>query len=584
MTDTPSSAGRPILAWWSVPHATPPSTPVRLVGPALVLALLAFLLFAVGGMLLLWHALDGIAPWNQGCGRWCWHPGPWEVVSYLPFDPWDQPWAVYGRTVPGAVVGLAVGTWLFSRALRPVTGIKHVMGPELLRGQDALLACRGRGNPGDLLLHPSLPLEREAWTRSVLVVGGVGSGKTQIIEPVVEQIAERGLRALVLDTKGDYTSHFPRAAILSPWDARTCYWDIAADVCTVADAQALAAALVPPSSGTNRHWDDSSRAIMTGVIVALQKACGDGWGWGTFSRALAAGYNPLREMLQEAYPEAVALLGEGTSSGTATSSALASLAGHTQVVHNLARAWGDGEVPGRSGPMERLSLKAWARGKSPRSMILLHAGADSALSRAWLSAAFAVAGQTLLSLPDSRHRLSFLVLDEMTAVRLHLDGLIERGRSKGVCCIAGFQDLAQVAQVYGEHTARALPAMVGTQVICRVAPGETRERVSKWLGQRRVLVRTHTRTSAAGGGSEAHGAHEEMRPVVAATELSELGPRRTKKGFVIEAIVARGGDVLLLAWPGREWKKRRRPRVPARWTRPGGATISREPSADDVGP
>lgn len=570
-------ARRPILAWWTVPATVPPSTPVYTLGPALLLGVGAFLVCAVGGMLALWHTLDGVLPWNNGCGHWCWHPGPWEVVSYLPRDPWDQPWVVYSRTVPGAVLGLIVGVWLFWLEFKPRPALRHVSGPELLDGKDAVKACRDIADGAECLrLHPCLPLQREAWTQGVLVAGAVGAGKTQIIEPVVEQAIRAGVKSLVLDTKGDYTAHFPAGAILSPWDARTRYWDIAADVQTVAEAQAFAAALVPPGHGENQHWNESSRAILVGVLVALQRTYGTGWGWRTLANALAAGHQVLREMLHEFYPEAVALLGDGSPHGTTTASAMASLAGHTQVVSNLARAWGDGDVPGRRGKMKRLSLRAWAAdGYEGRRTILLHAGADAALSRAWLSAAYAIAGQALLALPDSRRRIVFIVLDEMTAVRLHLDGLMERGRSKGLCCILGVQDLAQVAAIYGEHQAATLPAMLGTQIICRVSPGATREKIARWLGQRRVWVPAMTQSSSSHGQSVSSAAHEEMRAVVEPTELSELGARATRNGFVVDAILAREGYVLRLSWPGRVWLKKRRGHVPARWTIPDdGAAAS----------
>lgn len=562
-----------MLVWWPAPSTVPPSVPVLALGPALVLGVGAFLVCAIGGMLLLWHLLDGLAPWNDGCGHWCWHPGPWEVVSYLPFDPWDQPLAVYGRTLPGAVVGLALGAWLFVAHFKPSVALQHVSGPELLHGKMALAACEAMAEAGGIRLHPCLPLARDAWTQSVLLAGAVGAGKTQIIEPVVEQLDQRNIKALVLDTKGDYTQHFPHAAVLSPWDARTRYWDIAADVRTVADAQAFAAALVPPSHGVNKHWDESSRAIFTGAIVALQQTYGEQWGWATLAGALSSGFQALYGMLQECYPEALALLGDGKASGT--TSALQSLAGHTQVVSNLARAWGNGDVPGRDGPMKRLSLRAWASDDyHGRRMLLLHAGADAALSRAWLSAAYAVAGQAMLALPDSRRRMVFLVLDELTAVRLNLDGIIERGRSKGICCVVGVQDLAQVADVYGPLKAVSIPAMVGTHVVCRVSPGETREKVARWLGERRVCVPATTDSVGPGGASVSSAAHEEMRPVVEPSELSELGARKTRDGFTVEAILAHKGQVLLLEWPGRKWEKRRRGQVPAAWTKPAGCDVA----------
>lgn len=559
---------RPITVIWEAPHDTPPSVPVRRLGPAFLLGFIVCVgVYALVGMAL-WQASGGVS-WLAG---W----PVWKVLVAYPLSLTHTALVVHERLFPALVLGAGAGLGVAVLVSRPYSATQHIAGPQVLTGALAVKVAqamswqRRAADPHDAVfaLHPALVLPRQDWTRDIILTGSVGSGKTQILLPVVAQQVETRTRALVLDTKGDYTSHF-RGAILSPWDARTRYWDIAADVRTVANAQAFAAALVPERVHGDSHFDNAARAIVTGVVVAVQNIAhetGNAWGWRTLSEALSGGIDLLDKLLSEYYPAAVPLLGKGSDKTQA--STLATLAAHTQVISNLARAWGNGDVPGRDGTMKRISLRKWAQdGYRGTPVVFLHAGPDRVLSRVWLSLATSIAGAALLALPDSRERIAFLVLDELTAVgRLDIVGIIERGRSKGVSVLAGFQDVAQLREVYGPNIAAALSAMVGTHVICQIAPGETREMVADWCGKRRVAVPTATKS----GTNTSSGIHEEMRALVNPADLtSELGPQKTKHGFAVRALVIPGGsDLMVLDFPGKAWPKIRRPHVPAAWTLP----------------
>jgi hypothetical protein len=78
--------------------------------------------------------------------------------------------------------------------------------------------------------------------------------------------------------------------------------------------------------------------------------------------------------------------------------------------------------------------------------------------------------------------------------------------------------------------------------------------------------------------------HEENRAVVQPHELSELGKvtgKRFPMNWGIRAMVALGGDVLTLDFPGVSPPKRRTPHRPAKWTR-GPARPGMEPEQTPV--
>lgn len=520
--------------WWSVPPGVPPSVPVREFAPALLAGLVAGLLVYVVAM----HVLGVV-----------WHDMLWHPVWFFTTVP-----LVSWKTEATAVAAVISAVAVFALLWRAKPAERHLGGPQVLSGRSARREAQRldqQAPTNAVWIHPLLRLPE--WTRHVLISGSVGSGKSQILMPIAEQICRRHIPALVLDTKGDYTSHFPQALILSPWDCRSAYWDVARDIRTKEQASAFADALIPVSDGTGRHFDLACRQILTGVLVGLQSDAGTSWGWRMLATVLNGGAAKLLAILEQHYPSACDLIRDPRN--PTTGSTLASLASHCRVIHDLATAWGDGDVPGRNGKMERFSLATWRKGKNP--MVCLHTGLDQSLSRGWLAAFYATAAGMLLRLPDSQTRRVFILLDELTAIgKIDLAGLFERGRSKGVCVVAGFQDLAQVRALYGKDFADALSGMVGTQIICQIGPGETRERVAEWCGSERIAIPTITHSHH---GESQHGVssgvHEENRKLVMSAELfTELGKRKHLGGrFSIRSLLLAGGDVLVLDWPGRKW-------------------------------
>ncbi|MGN6317515.1 type IV secretion system DNA-binding domain-containing protein [Trinickia sp.] len=75
-------------------------------------------------------------------------------------------------------------------ALRPRDRLIHASGERLLRGADAERTAQIESNAIKLYiwLHPSLALSKDNMTEHVLISGGVGGGKTQILARTLRQI------------------------------------------------------------------------------------------------------------------------------------------------------------------------------------------------------------------------------------------------------------------------------------------------------------------------------------------------------------------------------------------------------------
>lgn len=480
-------------------------------------------------------------------------------------------------------LSLAVSGWVTRKALIPRSNTWHLSGPQLLEGKAADKEAQSRGlqkkqrmaDPFALAMHPLLVLPKKHWARHVLLNGSVGSGKTQILLYWIQQILAKDLKLFLYDVKGDFTAKGDfgtghRPIIVSPYDRRSYVWDIARDVRTPTQAAAFAASLIPEEQGNGKFWTIAAQQLLTGALRSLQNTKGTKWSWSDLAAAVAQGAPAMLPMLQEHYVKAAPLIANEESQSTG--SVLATLAGYTRVIDDLALAW-----PHRS---KLFAMTDWIRDDyAGRKQVIVQAGSDAQLTRAYIAAMINVAVPAIISpaLPDNEEgRFLGFFLDELPSIgRLSIEPLLALGRSKGVVCALCVQDNAQLDLVYGKETTKALSSMVGTQIVCQVQAGETRDELAQKLGKHKVAWRTHEAGAVV---------HEESRGLVSSGELTDkLGFRRGKRfgkeRWGIRALLQMGGDLLLLDFPGQKFPDQRKGQEPAKWTLgpAGGRPLSPPP-------
>jgi hypothetical protein len=582
----------------------PPSVPVRHWHTALFLSISGALTSFAGFAFALWRPLPllgappvgGFASHLAGWGNvlLCMASGGHiaradtqeylDLLSDLASNVPETPWATWSRFVLSLGVGLTIGVWLLRAALVPRNAEQHLAGARLLTGREALRAAKREaarlrsGAPGLLCLHPAFAWPRSHWVRHCLIVGSVGSGKSQIILPLVNQLVAADQKAIIFDSKGEFTQAFPEALLISPFDARTAIWDVGADVTTRDDAVVFAGSLIPENE-KNPFFHTSSQMLLTGIVWSLQTDYGPRWSWRALAARMALPAEELTRLLQVHYPEAAVLLNpQARSAGDVHSTLL----GASRLIRPLAAAWGASRVDGK--PRRRISLCAWARDdyRGRKRQLILGSGSNAQLTRAYVSAMLNVLVPHIASaeLPDSQERVLAFVLDELPALgKVNVVPLIDRARSKGVLCVLGFQDMAQLRMVYGPDLAQAIPSMIATHVICQISPGETRDAIAAMIGKRRVAVFESTTTAS---DSNQRIVEHHDRPILLPSDLTVgLGPHRSRtytNGFAVRALVMAGGDILQLDFPGTVLPARRRPFVPAAWLAPVQASAA-EPAA-----
>lgn len=478
-------------------------------------------------------------------------------------------WIVVMASLSAAVICFAV-TYIWSPKRDRV---RHLRGFRLLSGWRAVLAGRKaerasrRSSGSGLVLAPGLTIGRERESRHVLVTGATGSGKSVIIRSWLRQILERGDRAIVHDTKGDALATLPikEFVLLAPHDQRSAVWDIAADLLTEEDAREFAASIIPSSH--DPVWSAGARELLTGAVVILQRLKQQGWSWADLYDVLVTPPAQLRELMLRHYPPCtIYIIAENGVPNRTTTSFFATLNAHVMAtVRPLARAWGEAGAP-------RVSARDFLLAESPdsRIIILQRAAHLPALSTAWIGAFVRVAANLSVGplLEDDAERRIWFVLDEFPQLG-KLDSfaqIIEKGRSRGVCCVLGVQDLAQLSALYGADATKTWVGSVGTKIVCRVEVGATAKTIcAEWGGTRQVAW---TERSWSHGpwklelGTQSTLSRQVQHRDVAVLQPSELqtrlGLQETWPVPTIRALVFGIGDSILAAqWPIVPWPKLR---------------------------
>lgn len=548
--------------------------------------------FYLGGWGLVWKsqgrdfyvqpALHHVLPGKQPGGRL--HE---KAVAFMQAE---HPAILKVLEVGPQIAGLLVGGLVYWMVLRDVaiaTQDRHVRGRRRLQGEAARKAwVQAEGEDADgLHIHPALPaITKDRETRHILIFGGVGSGKTQTILPLMRAARGRGDRMIVYDLKGDFTREFASKTmsykgnevevvdvIFAPWDSRSMAWAVAQDVDTLAAAREFAARMIPEAQGGSPFWSNAARQVLIASLVELQSEIPEKWGFSDLTKKLTRPIEELADAARIYFPEALKALSDGQQNVT-SAGVLGNMMSYLSVVFDLARAW---PTPGL------FSIRDWLteKNKATKSVILQHSGKFDSLAKAFNGSILGLASQLISSadlFPDSSARRLWFFLDEFPQLGKvePIFPMCEIGRSKGVRVVIGTQDISQIKKIYGAEATESLVSMVGTHIVARVSAGETAHLISEKLIDEHEVERLDvSMTSGAGsspgiftsGGPRTSSWKPERKPVMLPSELLQLGPVPGKGVKVL--VLGIGENVLEVLIPFSSLLKLRPGSVIADWTR-----------------
>ena len=468
----------------------------------------------------------------------------------------------------GLLAGAAVG-W----KLGDVPAEIHVRGSQLSRKPKVLQRAILQASPPvagknqGIKIHPRIQTTEHLETSHALIVGGAGAGKTTILWPMIQQVINRGDRAVIFSFKGDFEQRIGAGerigrqfALLAPWDSRSAVWAVGRDIQTRLDAEALANTLIPEPPGGSKAdpmWTNGSRSLLVGIISDVQREFGVNWGFAELAKRSAealADFPVLKKIIERESPQAYSLISGGAQSKT-TASFLATISSFLTQVINLGVA---ADCLKKAASGRQWSVDAWLSSSSPspvpRVAVLGFRPSAKAISQAWGSSLIEQIVLKLSDLPDVSpdQRRIWLILDEVPKLGQvpSITDALETLRSKGVRVILGTQGIDQIEETYSKNIARSWATQTATKIIGRITEPESQKWASSLIGERELerFSSQYNVQSGGQGGSTNGGSYQRVKEnIVMPGEFGQI-VTVTKRGPRAILHIAGSDQVGLLDW------------------------------------
>ncbi|MHB1948311.1 MAG: type IV conjugative transfer system coupling protein TraD [Gammaproteobacteria bacterium] len=364
----------------------------------------------------------------------------------------------------GLVVFIGISRWLKKRGAEQ-TENNLLKGDKILSSADAKKIIVNKDLNSTLTLA-GLPLIRDSETAHIFFHGTTGSGKSNAIKELLDQIKKRGDRAIIYDKSCNYLEEFfdPRYDyLLNPLDDRGLPWDLWKECRDAADFDSLAAAQIPmPLSTQDPFWVNAARTIFSSAAHEMRND-EDRSITKLLKYLLSADLNVLQKYLK------------GTPAETLVSSKIEKTAiSITSVLATYLKSLKfvkDGDNP--------FSIRQWIKDEKEKHWLFITSLGDrhetlKPLISSWID----VAVNALLSLaPDPKRRI-WLILDELTSLQPlpYLTQTLSESRKFGGCIVIGVQNYAQLAKLYGQDGAREISSLLNTRFMFRQPDPE----MAKW--------------------------------------------------------------------------------------------------------
>lgn len=390
---------------------------------------------------------------------------------------------------------LATPVWLlypvllgvFKNKAKVITRDEHIRGSRLISDVELIKAIQkevGDKKQG-LLYLGRVPVPPQAENRHFLIVGRPGTGKTTLLNQVIEKLRQRGGKALIYDFKGDYLSYFydPKTDhIFNPLDERCVHWCLFSEIEMVPDIDSIATSMIPPSYREDKFWVDAARDVFSFIIYYLQ-ITGDRTNdaiWDLVSCTEPEMLSLASHAAEQGIEVAKRALGylQGYEKGSKVGSdVLATMRQYTNCFYYMRHL------------RSEFSVKRWLDSDEPGFLFVTNYANLRDTLRPILSLIIDLTMKHILSMPEDIFRRRFIILDEFASLQrlTSIVQCLEQGRSKGASVWLALQDISQLQKLYSSETAYTITNNCNTSLSFAVSDPNSQEYLSRLFGEREIL-------------------------------------------------------------------------------------------------
>jgi type IV conjugative transfer system coupling protein TraD len=323
-----------------------------------------------------------------------------------------------------------------------------------------------------------IPFPRNVEFLHTIILGSTGTGKTNGILDLVDQIRRNGDRAIVYDKMGTFTSTYYDASkdiILNPLDARSKSWSFFKEIRNESDYDYMASAFIQEKKGnSDQFWIDAARRVFAVFAKKFKEEKGsDATNQEFVDALLKVGYENLAEFLTGT--EAASLV--STKSERTSLSILSILATHIASMKYLR----DSE--------DNFSIRNWVETNSDGFLFISSRSDQHDSLQPLISTWIDIAVKALLSVEQNDHnstnpRRIFIILDEIGSLQQLpslLDGLAQ-SRQFGGSFLLSLHSISQLRSVYGKDKTETITSLCRNKIFFAGADEETSDYCSQNLG------------------------------------------------------------------------------------------------------
>ena len=331
----------------------------------------------------------------------------------------------------------------------------------------------------------SIPFPNDGEFLHTIILGSTGTGKTNAILDLLDQIRKNGDRAIIYDKMGSYTANYyqpQKDIILNPLDQRSKAWSFYNEIRRESDYDYIASALIPEKKDSSGpFWTDSARRVFSVFAQKLKNQLKE---------------NPSnKNFLQLLLKSNFKILADFLSSTSATSlinvesekTSLSILAILSAYLSSLKYLKDDNSH-------ENFSIRNWIELENNDSFLFISSRSDQhdslqPLISTWID----IAVKALLSLDQNNYakadkRRVWIILDEIGSLQQMpslLDGLAQ-SRQFGGAFILSLHSISQLKSIYGKDKTDTITSLCRNKLFFAGADDETAEYCSQNLGHQEI--------------------------------------------------------------------------------------------------
>lgn len=375
------------------------------------------------------------------------------------------------------VISFLLVKWLTKRG-KDQASSKFIRGITLESSKKVAKAIFKKKQASDLRID-GFPLIKDSEVQHMLIHGTTGTGKSQLLNKLLEGMRKRGDRVILYDKGCSFVPIYYQEGkdiLLNPFDERCANWNIWTEAKTEPDFENMAESLIPLQNENDPFWINAARTIFAAVAFKMkddpEKSIDK-----LLSILMSA---PLSELEQYISGTEAATLASDKIEKTAISI--------RSVISTYLKSLRFLKEIGKDNT-QKFSIRDWiSQDKGDQWLFISSNGEQHASLRSLISMWVAQASLALLSLPENRDRRIWFIVDELPSLhRLpQLSETIAEVRKFGGCFVLGMQSFAQLEKCYGRHASREIFDLLNTRFFFRSPSSDMAKLVSNELGSKEV--------------------------------------------------------------------------------------------------